>query len=180
MARRDTLWGIAQRHLGDPLRYPEIADLNPTKVGPDNQIQPGAVLRMPADATGLAADHRGDPPPPSGTITVRPGDTLWDLARAQTGDGQNWRQLWRANRDRAEPNSEHLTNPDLIRPGWTLERPAPTGRHPQTAHAGDHTTTRQPQVGQGRRRAGPDSGPVDARPSRPKYVLRTFGHSRRP
>ena len=54
--RRDTLWGIAERYLHNPLRYSEIAHLNPTTVGPDNEITPGAVLTLPPDATGLPGD----------------------------------------------------------------------------------------------------------------------------
>jgi LysM repeat protein len=38
--RRDTLWALAERYLGDPLRYPEIVELNATAVGPDNEIYP--------------------------------------------------------------------------------------------------------------------------------------------
>jgi DNA-binding SARP family transcriptional activator len=56
----DTLWDIARRHLGDPLRFEEIADLNRGRPQPDGGaltepglIQPGWELLMPADATGL-------------------------------------------------------------------------------------------------------------------------------
>ena len=44
--RRDTLWSIAERQLGDPLRYRDIAALNP-HLGPDYQIHPGQVLTLP-------------------------------------------------------------------------------------------------------------------------------------
>ena len=56
----DNLWDIAGRHLGDPMRWHEIFHLNDGRVMPDGQrltraslIQPGWVLRMPPDATGL-------------------------------------------------------------------------------------------------------------------------------
>ncbi|MEV4199330.1 BTAD domain-containing putative transcriptional regulator [Micromonospora globbae] len=51
----DWVWYVAERFLGDPLRYPDIARLNPqlaTKYGsafPDH-IEPGDTLRLPADA----------------------------------------------------------------------------------------------------------------------------------
>jgi DNA-binding SARP family transcriptional activator len=51
----DTLWGIASRQLGDPLRFREIAALNLGRVMDDGQIfrnagwiYPGWVLRLPA------------------------------------------------------------------------------------------------------------------------------------
>jgi DNA-binding SARP family transcriptional activator len=55
----DSLWEIAQRHLGDGRRYKEIYDLNKDRVQPDGSrlsqaslIRPGWVMEMPADAHG--------------------------------------------------------------------------------------------------------------------------------
>ena len=55
----ESLWEIAQNHLGDGRRYPEIFQLNKDHVQPDGAkltiaslIRPGWVLRMPADAYG--------------------------------------------------------------------------------------------------------------------------------
>jgi hypothetical protein len=55
----DTLWGIAGRTLGDPLRYKEIYELNKDRVQPDGSrltdadlIRPGWQLILPADAHG--------------------------------------------------------------------------------------------------------------------------------
>jgi DNA-binding SARP family transcriptional activator len=55
----DTLWGIAERHLDDGLRYKEIYQLNRDRVQPDGSrlteaslIRPGWILEMPADAHG--------------------------------------------------------------------------------------------------------------------------------
>jgi DNA-binding SARP family transcriptional activator/nucleoid-associated protein YgaU len=73
----DWLWGIADRYLDDPLRYPEIAELNPHLItarsgphGPDH-IEAGWRLRLPADAhdRGVrdhATGHLIPPPPPAG------------------------------------------------------------------------------------------------------------------
>ena len=60
--RRDTLWGIAgTRHLGDPLRWSEVFQLNRDRAQPDggrltnpNLIRPGWVLALPATATSPA------------------------------------------------------------------------------------------------------------------------------
>ena len=58
--QHDNLWDIAQRHLGDPLRWREIFALNEGRLMSDGQrftranlIRPGWVLRMPADAIDL-------------------------------------------------------------------------------------------------------------------------------
>jgi LysM repeat protein len=46
--RTDSLWNISERTLGDPLRWREIARLNPDKFQDPDLIFPGTVLRMPA------------------------------------------------------------------------------------------------------------------------------------
>lgn len=60
VARGDTLWGIAETHLGEPERYVEIARLNYGRPQPDGRaltsahwVYPGWTLVLPPDATGL-------------------------------------------------------------------------------------------------------------------------------
>ena len=67
--RRDTLWDIAERHLGDPFRWQEIFHLNQGRVQPDGRcltdpdlIHAGWRLELPDDATGLASSP-GPPEP---------------------------------------------------------------------------------------------------------------------
>lgn len=145
----DTLWKIAEDHLGNPLRYEEIVKLNAGSIGPDNEISPGTVLRMPADATGVHHDGATRPTDEPGNgreVRVRPGDTLWSLEQQATGSGANWKAGWDQNKGRVEPGGEHFTDPNDIRPGWTLSIPAsPTaGTHPPAAHphAASPTETR--------------------------------------
>jgi LysM domain len=76
--RRDTLWDIAERHLGDPFRWHEIYELNQGRPQADGTcltdpdlIYAGWRLDMPADAVGLAppaappAAEVPPPPPPA-------------------------------------------------------------------------------------------------------------------
>jgi hypothetical protein len=69
--RRDTLWDIAERHLGDPFRWQEIFRLNQGKVQPDGRcltdpdlIYAGWRLELPDDAGGLAPAAPPAPPEP--------------------------------------------------------------------------------------------------------------------
>lgn len=61
VVRYDTLWGLAEKHLGDPLRWRELFELNRARQQPDGRalydpklIIPGWTLAFPEDATGLA------------------------------------------------------------------------------------------------------------------------------
>ncbi len=79
----ESLWEIAQNHLGDGRRYPEIFELNSGRVQPDGTrltiaslIRPGWSLRMPADAHG------------PGIEIVRPHGDRADAAAGQPPGGQ--------------------------------------------------------------------------------------------
>ncbi len=95
--RRDTLWGLAETHLGDPLRWTEVFDLNQGQPQPEgrslqdpNLIVVGWTLQFPDDAVGLdaapppvdeePADHDEAssevPEPPQPTDTSGPAPTM--------------------------------------------------------------------------------------------------------
>lgn len=79
----DTLWGLAERHLGDGTRYPEIQSLNQNAIPDEAWIDAGITLILPA-----APEKQLD-----GAYTVRAGDTLWDLAETYLGDGSRYPQI---------------------------------------------------------------------------------------
>src|ERR1700761_8906435 len=65
----ESLWEIAQNHLGDGRRYAEIYELNKDRAQPDGTkltiaslIRPGWVLRMPRDASGPGIEVVTDQP----------------------------------------------------------------------------------------------------------------------
>lgn len=79
----DSLWDIAERHLGDGLRWRDIYDLNKHRPQPDGRrlemarlIQPGWRLLMPADATGILA--KAQPAP-----VAQAHSTPWNTAPAK-------------------------------------------------------------------------------------------------
>ncbi|MGQ0823782.1 MAG: LysM peptidoglycan-binding domain-containing protein [Actinomycetota bacterium] len=150
--RHDSYWAIAERTLGDGLRWREILDLNVGRTLPDGTIiavgdetlHTGWVLLLPFDATvdaaGTQPSNESVALTPNAsdlaTVTVERGDNLWtiaeqrlevDLDRAPSDSevAPYWRQVVDANQDRyVQPG-----NPNLIHPGQILVLP-PTGHEP--------------------------------------------------
>jgi LysM repeat protein len=56
--------------------------------------------------------------------TVVSGDTLSAIAERALGNGEDYHQLFKLNKDRAEPGGGEFTDADLIDVGWTIELPA--------------------------------------------------------
>lgn len=136
VARGDTLWDLAERHLGSGHRYTEIRDLNLGRAQPDGRaltdahwIYPGWHLLLPADAVDVAAQPVLPPAPSevperaAADYTVVPGDSLWDISAEQLGDPRRYPEIVELNLGRPQPDGATLQDPDLIRPGWTLRLP---------------------------------------------------------
>lgn len=119
----DSLWRIAERHLGDGERYPEIVALNSKLLhrGPDF-VRIGWTLKLPPPS---ATEQQ---PPANGyeEYTVRKGDTLSEIALTELGDAHEWPRIAKASRGIVQPDGRRLTDPDQIDIGWTLH--IPTGR----------------------------------------------------
>ena len=90
-----------------------------------------AAAGSPAGATAAlrpvaTASYRSGPitAPVSGTVVVAPGQDLAEIAATQLGSADSWPAIWELNRGSAQPGGWHFTDPDVIRPGWTLRLPA--------------------------------------------------------
>ncbi|MDP9416848.1 MAG: LysM peptidoglycan-binding domain-containing protein [Actinomycetota bacterium] len=76
---------------------------------------------------------------------VQPRDNLWDIAEAHLRDGMRWREIWRLNEGRTQPDGDTLRDPDLIQPGWQLRMPADARSLPAWNGGGDAAPARQGQ-----------------------------------
>lgn len=127
---RDTLWDIAERELGDPLRWREIFDLNVGREQPDglaltngSMLRTGWTLTLPVPRT-------------SPNVTVRPGDTLATIAARTLHNPARFPELFDANAGRPQNDGGTLSDPNVIRPGWLLQIPATTQPAPVVPEAG--------------------------------------------
>ncbi|WP_232547399.1 LysM peptidoglycan-binding domain-containing protein [Propioniciclava soli] len=129
--RGETLWSIAEQHLGSGSRYPEILKLNHELLrGKAQFLRPGWVLTLPAGsrADGVQATASNDHD--HSRYTVVKGDTLSEIAQEHLDDADAWPRIFEASRKLSQPDGRRLTDPDLILPGWHVLIPAAAGATP--------------------------------------------------
>ena len=138
--RGDTLWGIAARYLGDPLRWKEIAALNADRhegageFSDPHWIYPGWTLVLPAGAKGLPEEAA----PPNRATTAPAPSTPSNTAGAATPDSQPHRLVPTRPKPTVAPaTSEHSpSRAGSAQPTTSPGRPtpgSPTGGGDKTA-----------------------------------------------
>ncbi|MFE6848798.1 LysM peptidoglycan-binding domain-containing protein [Streptomyces sp. NPDC057686] len=158
----ESLWSIAQDTLGDGQRWEDIAALNEGRTMADGRafhaeqpIQPGWILRLPADAKtpqagGLQPQaHTATAPAAtasaaSAEYAVEEGDSLSSIADEQLGDSAAYPRIFELNKGRPQPNGGSFTDPDLIYPGQHLALP-----HPDDTSKPPPSTPTEPGPGPG-------------------------------
>jgi hypothetical protein len=140
---RDTLWDIAARVLGDPLRWREIFDLNDGRLQPDGgRLSDGSVLHV-----GWELRLPAEPDPSHRRVRVEVGDSLTALADRYLGDPTRYPDLYEANAGVRQPDGSHLDDPNVIRPGWLLSLPTDEHRTDDIAPPVDGTGPGPPALG---------------------------------
>ena len=120
-----SLRGIAETTLGDSNRYLEIFNLNQGVVQNDgtallstNQLlHDGWVLTLPQDA------KIPQPIAGTGTVTIKPGDTLSEIALETYGDMEAYHYIAGAASRTTQPDGTTIQDADLIQPGWEFTMP---------------------------------------------------------
>ncbi|MEU8978930.1 BTAD domain-containing putative transcriptional regulator [Streptomyces sp. NPDC048309] len=125
----DSLWEVAQRHLGDGRRYKEIYQLNKDRTQPDGSklseaslIRPGWILEMPGDAHGGELVEMPDEAP---KVSEELQQQIHDYAR--TGDHQQGANHQQGTGDR---DTAHIHVPQQRPSG---EQRGGDQQHPQQA-----------------------------------------------
>ncbi|WP_431934070.1 LysM peptidoglycan-binding domain-containing protein [Nonomuraea jabiensis] len=120
---RDTLWTIAEKQLGDPMRYRDIIALNQGRTMNDGRpftqgewLQAGCTLHLPTDARKPERTRLR-------THTVTSGETLWGISKQHLGQGIQYKKIFKLNKGRPQPGGTRLTDPDVLESGWRLILP---------------------------------------------------------
>ncbi|QIB44213.1 BTAD domain-containing putative transcriptional regulator [Streptomyces aureoverticillatus] len=116
----DSLWEIAERHLGDGRRYKEIYQLNKDREQPDGSrlseaslIRPGWIMEMPADAHGGELVEMPDEAP---KVSEEVREQISDYAK--TGDQRQGGGAQESGNDRqggggsVDRDTTHITIPE--------------------------------------------------------------------
>lgn len=107
----------------------------PPGAGPDRPVASAPAAVAQPDPTS----HRAGGPGELTVVTADGPGTYWDLATEHLGSGQRWGEIWALNRGRVQPDGVVMTDPGLLRPGWTVVLPsvAPTPALPDGGTAGE-------------------------------------------
>lgn len=115
VAENETLWSIAEKYYASGYNWITLAKEN-NLVNPD-QLLVGQTLSIPQAETikVVTGDMLSTSTEKATTVTVVKGDTLWQIAVREYGDGYAWVKIARAN---------NLVNPNIIHVGnvFTLPR----------------------------------------------------------
>ncbi len=136
--RRDTLWSMAERHLGSGQAWRALRDVNVGRTMADGtvlgegftSVRPGWVLVLPGDDP-LPASAAG---PGAGLgaavaqVEVVRGDNLWDLSEERLDDARlpsGPSDVLAYLGDVIDRNGDRIDDPDLIFPGQVFDFPTP-------------------------------------------------------
>lgn len=121
----DTLSQLASKHLGTATRWQELLDANKDQLSDPQSLRVGMKLKLPggsapsqaANTISNTTSNTTARPSNSGkTYTVRPGDNLTQIAEKTLRDGDKWKLIFEANRDK-------LKSPDRLVVGQELKIP---------------------------------------------------------
>lgn len=117
----DSLWSLAEAHLGDGNRFGEIAELNyggaqadGHTLGKDHFINSGWVLKLPAN-TPVAQDK---------DIIVQPGQDLPGISQTVYGTPDKADKIFNASRSIVQADGSQIGVTGIVAPGYRLVAPA--------------------------------------------------------
>ena len=116
----DTLSDLARTHMGSAQLWPHLLKANRDQIDTPESIRPGMELRLPQSSSWRTKKVAGGIVPITGSgggqYTVKPGDSLWKIARDQLGDGERLYEIYDRNRDRLANENDLSVGQVLVLP----------------------------------------------------------------
>ena len=116
----DTLSDLARMHMGSAQLWPHLLKANRDQIDAPESIRPGMELRLPQSSSWRTKKVAGGIVPITGSggrqYTVKPGDSLWKIARDQLGDGERLYEIYDRNRDRLDNENDLSVGQVLVLP----------------------------------------------------------------
>lgn len=189
--RDTTVWKLAEVHLDDGSRWRELLDMNRGHALSDGialtqatqTIPAGSTLRLPASAhlndeptnqLNQLDDQQDRQDRSDGSYTVKPNDTLWEIAETKLDDPTRYMELYEASTGTVQPGGEHLVDPDHIEVGWKITVPGGGS----TSHDGDRDRNhgnRGGQEGPGNDQGNQGGGTGEETPETPNLISENQG-----
>jgi nucleoid-associated protein YgaU len=125
VVRGETLSGISRQHYGTVTKWRLILEANGDALRDEYSLLPGMRLRIPqensTDAEVATTDNAAAPilvaeETDQKVYTVQKGDTLYDIARREYGNGMDYKKILRANSDVIEHEDELKAGTKLVIP----------------------------------------------------------------
>ena len=128
----DSFWKIAEKHYGSGVYHQALAKWNASIVSSEQSLKPGTVIETPhkkrlrnrfPKLVPSQPERESSQTQPKNTsravnrqYVVRPGDTLFQIAKKTLGNGGLWNTIFKMNRDL-------LKHPDRLAPVMVLPVP---------------------------------------------------------
>lgn len=142
---------------------PSLAEQRPAEVATPAHAAPAPAApghaERPAQAHAAPGRHKAK----ARTWTVERGDTLSEIALETTGHAANYPKLFKASRATTQTDGRHLTDPDLILPGWKITIPQQIAQTPAEAPTAKTKRTGT-KPGASAPALRPDASPANSQP----------------
>ena len=119
--------------LAQPQPVPAAAPAH-VSVPSDHAARHAPVKSQRADKPSQSKQQR--------TWTVKRGDTLSEIALETTGRAANYPKLFRASKSTTQPDGRHLSDADLIYPGWKITIPSTASKPVTSRHEPNQRSTK--------------------------------------
>lgn len=126
-------------------RVPQAVSSSSQTADEETRPQPRGNSAVPETRTSAGEGVQREE---ASAYVVEPGDSLWEIAETELGDGTEYQKIFEENRGEPQPGGGTFTDPGLIFPGQELDVPAADGGHQDAPGGSGREEVQAPAPGQ--------------------------------